>query len=123
RPSKLSTFTELTGGGPLAKDRLWFFGAGRFENSSTAGTLPLTLTPYTKTNHSQRYEAKATGTLKPGQTLQGSFIDNRVHRANEPVLSNTIDTAAFISPSTPNHLAVMNYSAALSTRALLTAQY
>ena len=35
--NKLSTFTELTGGGPAVKDRLWFFGAGRFENSSTAG--------------------------------------------------------------------------------------
>ncbi len=121
--NKLSTFSELSAGGPAVRDRLWFFTAGRFENSSTAGTLPLTATPYTKTNNSKRYEVKGTGSLMEGQTLQGTFIDNRVHRANEPVISATIDKAAFISPSTPNRLAVLSYTAALSPRVLVTAQY
>jgi hypothetical protein len=121
--NKLSTFTELTGGGPVVRDRLWFFGAGRFENSSTQGTLQATAIPYTKTNHSKRYEVKATGALKSGQSLQGTYIDNRVHRANEPVLSFSIDTSTFISPSTPNRLAVVSYTGALSPRLLATAQY
>ena len=123
RTSKLSTFSELTAGGPVVKDRLWFFGAGRFENSSTAGTMPLTALPYTKTNNSKRYEVKATGTVRQGQTLQGSYIDNRVHRANEPVLSFSIDKAALISPSTPNHLGVVTYHAAVSSKMLVSAQY
>jgi hypothetical protein len=121
--NKLSYFTELTAGGPIAKDRVWYFTAGRFENSSTSGTMPATAVPYTKTNDSKRYEGKVTGTLRPSHTLQGAFIDNRVHRANEPVLSFSIDRAALISPSTPNRLGVVNYSGALSPRMLLTAQY
>ena len=121
--NKLSYFNELTGGGPLAKDRVWFFAAGRFENSSTFGTMPATAVPYTKTNDSKRYEGKLTGSLRQGHTLQGSFIDNRVHRANEPVLSFSIDKAALISPSVPNRLAVVNYNAALNGRMLLSAQY
>ena len=121
--NKLSTSTELTGGGPAVKDRLWLFGAGRIENSSTAGTLQQTAIPYTKTNHSKRYEAKATGSLMSGQTLQGTFIDNRVHRANEPVLSFSIDKATFISPSTPNRLGVVSYNGALSSKMLVSAQY
>lgn len=121
--NKLSYFSELTAGGPLAKDRVWFFGAGRFENSSTFGTMPATAVPYTKSNDSKRYEGKLTGRLYQGHTLQGSFIDNRVHRANEPVLSFSIDKAALISPSVPNRLGVVNYSAALSQRMLLSAQY
>ena len=121
--NNLSTFSELTVGGPAVKDRVWFFGAGRFENSSTAGTLPLTAIPYTKTNDSKRYEAKVTGTARQGHTLQATFINNLVHRANEPVLSFSIDKAAFISPSTPNHLAVVNYAGALSSRMLASAQY
>jgi hypothetical protein len=119
----LSTFTELTLGGPVVRDRIWFFGAGRFESSSTAGTLPQTAVPYTKTNDNKRYEGKVTGTVRSGHTLQGSFLDNRVHRANEPVLSFSIDKETFISPSTPNHLAVMNYSGAISSRMLVNAQY
>jgi outer membrane receptor protein involved in Fe transport len=121
--NKLSYFNEFTGGGPLAKDRVWFFAAGRFENSSTFGTMPATAVPYTKDNDSKRYEGKLTGSLRQGHTLQGSFIDNRVHRANEPVLSFSIDKAALISPSVPNRLAVVNYNAALNGRMLLSAQY
>jgi hypothetical protein len=121
--NKLSTFTELTAGGPAIKDRLWFFSAGRFENSATSGTMPQTAAAYTRTINSKRYEAKVTGTVRPSHTLQGSFIDNRVHRANEPVLSFSIDKAALISPSTPNHLAVVNYTGAVSSRMLVSAQY
>ena len=121
--NKLSYFTELTAGGPLAKDRVWFFTAGRFENSSTAGTMPATAVAYTKTNDSKRYEGKVTGAVRPSHTLQGTFIDNRVHRANEPVLSFSIDRAALISPSTPNQLGVVTYSGVLSPRLLLSAQY
>jgi hypothetical protein len=122
RPNKLSTFSELTAGGPVVKDRLWFFGAGRFEQSSTAGTLQATALPYTKTNNSKRYEAKLTATTHPGHTLQGTYVDNRVHRANEPVLSFSIDKSTLISPSTPNHLGVVNYNAALSSRMLASVQ-
>jgi outer membrane receptor protein involved in Fe transport len=121
--NKLSYFSEVTGGGPLSKDRVWFFAAARFENSSTFGTMPATAVPYTKTNDSKRYEGKLTGTLHQGHTLQGSFIDNRVHRGNEPVLSFSIDKAALISPSVPNRLGVVNYNAALTQRMLLSAQY
>ncbi len=121
--NKLSHFSEFTGGGPLSKDRVWFFAAGRFENSSTFGTMPATAVPYTKTNDSKRYEGKLTGSLHQGHTLQGSFIDNRVQRGNEPVLSFSIDRAALISPSVPNRLGVVNYNAALTQRMLLSAQY
>ena len=120
---KLSHFGEGTLGGPLARDRAWFFAAARFENSSTFGTMPATAVPYTKTNSSRRYDGKLTGSLLPGHTLQGSFIDNRVHRANEPVLSFSIDRAALISPSVPNRLGVANYNAAVTPRMLLSAQY
>ena len=92
--NKLSHFSEITAGGPVVRDRVWFFGAGRFENSSTSGTMPATAVAYTKTNDSKRYEGKLTGSRAPGHTLQGTFIDNRVHRANEPVLSFSIDRAA-----------------------------
>jgi hypothetical protein len=121
--NKLSHFSEFTGGGPLSKDRVWFFAAGRFENSSTFGTMPATAVAYTKTNDSKRYEGKLTGSLLQGHTLQGSFIDNRVHRGNEPVLSFSIDRAALISPSVPNRLGVVNYNAALNQRTLVSAQY
>jgi outer membrane receptor protein involved in Fe transport len=104
------------------KDRLWFFGASRLENSSTASSFPQTNIPFTRTSDSKRYEAKVTGSVRSVHTVQGTFIDNRVHR-QEPVLSFSIDPAAFIAPSTPNHLLVTNYSGVISGRVLATAQY
>ena len=121
--NKLSRFSEFTAGGPVARDRVWFFTAGRFESSSTFGTMPATAVGYTRTNDSKRWEGKLTGTLHPGHTLQGSFIDNRVHRTDEPVLSFSIDRAALISPSVPNRLGVATYNAALNQRTLVSAQY
>lgn len=123
RRDKLSTFHEVTLGGPIVRDRLWFFGAGRFENFSTSSSLPQTGIPFTSTRDNKRYEAKLTGAVRPGQTLQGTFVDNRVHRKGEPVLSFSVDPATFISPSTPNHLVVLTYNGALSSRMLATAQF
>jgi Carboxypeptidase regulatory-like domain/TonB-dependent Receptor Plug Domain len=120
---KLSTFTELTAGGPIVKDRLWLFGAGRVENGSASGALQQTAIPYTKTNHSRRFETKGTASFAPGHSVQGTFIDNQVHRQNEPVLSFSIDRSTLISPSTPNHLAVISYNGALSAHVAATAQY
>ena len=123
RNNKFSHFSEVTAGGPVVRDRLWFFSAGRFENSATAGTMPASAVPYTKTTDSKRYEGKLTGTVRASHTLQGTVIDNRVNRANEPVLSFSIDRAALISPSIPNRLGVLNYNGAVSQRMLLSAQY
>jgi len=41
-PNDLGRNAEATLGGPLIADRLWFFGAGRWENTSIAQTLPVT---------------------------------------------------------------------------------
>ena len=121
--NKVSYFSEATAGGPLAKDRLWFFAATRFEDSSTFGTMPATAVTYTKTSDSKRFEGKLTGSVRQGHTLHGSFIDNRVHRENEPVLSFSIDKAALISPTVPNRLGVVNYNGAPNQHFLLSAQY
>jgi hypothetical protein len=43
---KLSLTHESTFGGPLVRDRLWFFGAGRLADTTTAEALQLTGVPY-----------------------------------------------------------------------------
>src|SRR6267142_2482735 len=47
-PGILSKTHEATFGGPLAKDRVWFFTAGRWENTATANTFAQTGVPYTR---------------------------------------------------------------------------
>ena len=122
RPSKLSATYEATMGGPVVHDRLWFFGGTRIERSTTAGLFSQTNVPFTSTNHNTRYEGKVTGTLAPGHTLQGTYIDNDSDLV-QPALSFSIDPKTMTTPSTPNRLAVATWRGVVSQRAFATAQY
>jgi hypothetical protein len=122
RASKLSPTYEAIAGGPVMKDRLWFFGGARVEHTTTANLLPQTGVAYSGKNDNRRYEAKLTGTLAPGQTLQGSFIDSRTDQfaVSHP---NSIDVRALTHPETANRLGVATWRGVLAGRAFATAQY
>ena len=122
RASKLSPTYEAIAGGPVMKDRLWFFGGARVEHTTTANLFPQTGAAYAGKNDNRRYEAKLTGTLAPGQTLQGTFIDSRTDQfaVSHP---NSIDVRALTHPETANRLGVATWRGVLVGRAFATAQY
>jgi hypothetical protein len=122
RASKLSPTYEAIAGGPVMKDRLWFFGGARVEHTTTANLLPQTGVAYAGKNDNRRYEAKLTGTLAPGQTLQGTYIDSRTDQfaVSHP---NSIDPRSLTHPSTTNRLGVATWRGVLAGRAFATAQY
>jgi hypothetical protein len=122
RPSKLSPVYEGIAGGPIMKDRLWFFGGARAERTTTANLLPQTNVAYAGRNNNRRYEGKLTGTLSPGQTLQGTFIDSRTEQyaVSHP---NSIDPRALTTPVTANRLGVATWRGVIANRAFATAQY
>src|SRR5262245_25949389 len=80
RASKLSPTYEAVAGGPVLKDRLWYFGGTRVERTTTSNTLPQTGVAYSGKNNNRRFEGKLTGAVAPGQTLQGTFIDSRTEQ-------------------------------------------
>ena len=122
RASKLSPTYEMTLGGPVLRDRVWFFGGSRLERTTTQGTFAQTRVPYTSHNDNTRYEAKLTGTIANGHTLQGTFIDNRTDLV-QPAFGGSIDPAAMTTPSVLNRLYVANWRGALGGRRFATAQY
>src|SRR6185436_5108760 len=73
-------------------------------------------------NNNRRYEAKLTGTIAAGQTLQGSFIDSSTDQfsVSHP---NSIDPRALTSPHTANRLGVATWRGVIANRAFATAQY
>jgi hypothetical protein len=54
---ELNETYEGTLGGRILRDRLWFFGAGRYEDRKQGAQLALTELPYTSTFKRRRYEA------------------------------------------------------------------
>ena len=65
---------EYTLGGPVVKDRLWFFTAGRLQNQQQGRTLVATNLPYTYSDKTQRYEGKGTYTLASNHRVQANFL-------------------------------------------------
>jgi len=73
-----SVYTRFMGiGGPVLRDRLWFFTAGRFQTDTLAQQLfkPV-LTPYDRVTLRRRFEGKGTYSLSPGQTIRVAYVNN-----------------------------------------------
>lgn len=123
RAGKLSPTYEATMGGPVVRDRLWFFGAARIERTTTQSSFAQTGIPYTSRNDNTRYEGKLTGTIAAGHTLQGSYIGNQTDLQQPALLAASVDPATFTTPSTPNRLLAATWRGSVGARTFATAQY
>jgi hypothetical protein len=112
-------------GGPVAKDRLWFFGAYRRENSSTANALSVTGVGYNTTAENRRYEGKLTGRLAANHNLSVNYIKQSNVDGDRASINTTasIDLRTLVDRETPSDLFVARYDGALSANAFVEAQY
>jgi outer membrane receptor protein involved in Fe transport len=123
--SKVSHPYQATLGGPILKDRLWFFGAARREKSTEARTLAVTGIGYDFGTINNRYEGKLTGSITPNHTLQADYIRNPVANNGLASINTTfsIDTRTLIDRQNPNDLFVANYNGVLTSNFFVEAQY
>src|SRR5262249_24080610 len=106
----LSAVYEGTFGGPAVKDRLWFFGSGRYGSVDNQLTLPQTGAGRTSTDTTKRGEIKVTGTVAPNHTLQGGYLNNAQTTTNDSgVLTLIIDPRSLVTRSRPNWYVFTNY--------------
>src|SRR5262245_6484065 len=122
RASRYSPTFEATVGGPLRRDRLWFFTGARVERTTTESAFAQTRIPFTSSNDNTRYEGKLTGTVAPGHTLQASVVDNDTD-LRQPSLGASIDPATMTTPSTPNRIVGATWHGVLGPRTFAEAQF
>ncbi len=72
---KINSIYEGTLGGRIIRDRLWFFGAGRFTKASTDQELFGSNVQFVQVNKETRYEGKLTGQITPKHSLVVSYLD------------------------------------------------
>jgi hypothetical protein len=125
REDKISKNYEGTLGGPIVRDRLWFFAAMRRERSETQGSFQQIGTPYVTGLENDRFEIKLTGTVAPNHTVQGSYTNNETADIDRPSIAATrsITASTLVSRELPNRLFVTNYNGVLGSKTFLTAQY
>ncbi|HYU30871.1 MAG TPA: TonB-dependent receptor [Thermoanaerobaculia bacterium] len=111
---------EATLGGPVVRDRLWFFLAGRDRDVSSSSPFPSL--PFTISSVQKRYEGKLTASITPSHTLFGSYqkID---FKQDNGFTGFILDLDSLISFEAPEDAWALNYSGALTDSLLLTAQY
>jgi outer membrane receptor for ferrienterochelin and colicin len=123
---------EGTLGGPFLRDRLWFFGAGRYLKTSAVlqtsfgtvrtGDQDVHVTTYPQDDKATRAEAKLTAAITPQHNIVASYVDLRRS------ITNTSDATPLnldvLNPEehTPESLAVLNYSGVLTKNLFLEAQ-
>ena len=117
---------EATLGGPLWKDRIWFFGAGRFYDKSEAstGTTRQTNIPYTTGDKEYRYEGKLTLSPLTNHTLTASYIHAKIDQNNYFFPSvPAADLASIYDRQQPTDLLAVNYNGVLTDWLFLEGQY
>ena len=113
---------ELTFGGPVIKDKLWFFGAGRFQTNSANNTAPYTGFNYTKDVKDRRGEGKATYSFNPKNTARVSYLRKTTVNTNDS-FSTIMDAASLYNDSIEESLLAVNYTSVWKSNLFFESQY
>jgi len=122
RVDKMNPRYEATLGGPVFKDKLWFFGAARIEDRDQSLTTAYTNIPYDYPTKERRYEGKLTWSATPKHTFKGSYGYNVI---DYPARSfgDIMDLDSIYPRRDPQNLFYLNYTGVLSSNFFVEAQY
>jgi outer membrane receptor protein involved in Fe transport len=113
---------EMTAGGPIFRDRLWFFGAGRFQKNEDNRTLSYTAYNYTRIDDEKRYEGKLTYAISQSHTVKGAYTHRRLDTTNNS-FGTVIDSKTFYDNANDEDLYSFNYTGVITPKWFVEAQY
>lgn len=122
RIDKLVPTTEYTFGGPVMRDRLWFFTSGRLRDESQGRTLIGTNVPYQYSEEQRRYELKGTYSPRPQHRFQVNYNHHDRSQLNYSFNQNlTMDLRSLGTRKLPERLYAATYSGTLSSKLFVEA--
>jgi outer membrane receptor protein involved in Fe transport len=114
---------EYTAGGPILRDRTWFFTAGRLQNNETANnTVAPASVPYTFGDDEKRFEGKVTQGIANGHTARVAYTNIRETQTNYG-FSSFMDLRSLIDRKLPQNLVSVNYNGVLTPNFFIEGQY
>lgn len=123
---KLNNLYEATLGGRVLRDRLWFFAAGRKENSSlsdqTVAPAGVPALQFTTTRDQKRYEGKLTGNITSKHTVVGSYLKVEDEQGGTK-FGNIADLASVRTVGNPIELQSFHYNGILTNNFLIEGLY
>ncbi len=122
REDVLNQSHEATLGGPIARDRLWFFYSMRRARSTDSSSFAQTGISYNSRSHNDRNQVKLTATLAPGHTLSGQYMRNLSSGFAQPTFGFSVTPDTQIDATRPNDLYVTTYRGSVSRNVFAEAQ-
>jgi len=104
---------SATIGGYVMKDKIWFFAAGRDEETSAQGTFPTTGLPLNTSVAEERYELKGTWNIGNRHQVQGQYTDRDQTGVNRGITASATPQT-LRTRRDPNWLRVARYNGALT---------
>lgn len=122
RTGAVSEVYTATLGGPIMRDRLWFFAAVRDEENTNPASTPFSGN-IARVVSNRRMEGKLTGNITSNHSLQASYIDNPVEATHEiQVTPLTID-AIGLNSVRENEGTTFSYNGVLTNNLFAEARY
>ncbi|MCC6132789.1 MAG: TonB-dependent receptor [Acidobacteria bacterium] len=117
---------EATLGGPIWKDRIWFFGAGRtVENNINQSTVAPTPGSFIIVQDDTRYEGKLTISPFQNHTLTGAYTKQDREESNYAFTSLPLldDPRIRYTRQLPSDVLAINYNGVITSNFFVEAQY
>jgi outer membrane receptor for ferrienterochelin and colicin len=122
RIDKVVPTAEYTLGGPIMRDRLWFFTSGRLRDESQGRTLIATAVPYEFREEQRRYEIKGTYSLNTDHRFQVNYNHHDRAQVNYSFNQNlTMDLRSLGTRRLPERLYSASYSGMITSKLFLEA--
>ena len=113
---------EMTAGGPIVKDKLWYFGAGRFTKPERGLNFAVTGGNYQTSTDERRYEGKITYALDPNNNAKVGYTKRTTDVVNNR-FGTIMDAASLYDNTTDQHVYTANYTSVLTGNLFLEGQY
>ncbi|MDQ2978516.1 MAG: carboxypeptidase-like regulatory domain-containing protein, partial [Acidobacteriota bacterium] len=117
---------EATLGGALWKDHIWFFGSGRYQDTSTASqtSAPAGVTPipFQLGTTEKRYQGKLTFSPFANHTLAGSYLKVDTKQTNNS-FGTILDTDSLVDRSLPQRIITANYNGVITSNFFVEGLY
>jgi outer membrane receptor protein involved in Fe transport len=115
---------QATLGGPLVKDRLWFFLAGRLRDLEEPQVFDETGIAYTDKSNDKRLQVRLTGAITPNHTLNATYTKNDTTEDGGVNSCCTFIDPASINPQKfPLSLLGLSYNGVLRSNLFAEAQF
>jgi outer membrane receptor protein involved in Fe transport len=115
---------EYTFGGPVLRDRVWFFTAGRLQKQESGRNTAITAIPYTFTDDTMRFEFKGTYAMNTNHRFQGAYTKHKRLQENNTFNQNlSMDLASLGDRELPEDLFTFNYTGVLTSSFFAEVRY